>query len=193
MACRIIKRLMECVSAQSYIRGANIHQAMDRIARIIQSMQEQIEEFYHVLENVKDGEQGPAGPQGPKGDKGDTGPKGDKGESGDSNIVVVDASVTVRGVNKYVTILDYTFDELVELANTKILVLHCIRTETYDNETITNHMYITLNYTAYGNIYAFSGKTIVYEDSAYYLLSIIIAEDVFDGNILLTRTQLSTI
>ena len=78
MACRIIKRLMECVSAQSYIRGANIHQAMDRIARIIQSMQEQIEEFYHVLENVKDGEQGPAGPQGP------VGPKGDKGEPGDT-------------------------------------------------------------------------------------------------------------
>lgn len=193
MACRIIKRLMECVSAQSYIRGTNIHQAMDRIARIIQSMQEQIEEFYHVLENVKDGEQGPVGPQGPKGDKGDTGPKGDKGESGDSNIVVVDASVRAQGANKYVTILDYTFDELIALASNKILVLHCIRTETYGNETINNHTYITLNYTAYEDIYAFGGKTIVYEDSAYYILSVTISEDVFDGNILLTRTQLSTI
>ena len=166
---------------------------MDRLIELYQDIQEQVIEFYHVLENVKDGEQGPVGPQGPKGDKGDTGPKGDKGESGDSNIVVIDASITVRGANKYVTILNYTFDELVELASTKVLVLHCIRTETYDNETITNHMYITLNYTAYENIYAFSGKTIVYEDSAYYLLSITIAEDVFDGNILLTRTQLSTI
>lgn len=190
---RSIKCLFKYVYAKDYLRGCKLSQAMDRLIELYQDIQEQVIEFYHVLENVKDGEQGPAGPQGPKGDKGDTGPKGDKGESGDSNIVVVDASLIVRGTNKYVTILDYTFDELVALASNKILVLHCIRTETFANETTTNHMYITLNYTAYEDIYAFGGKTIVYEDSAYYILSVTISEDVFDGNIRLTRTQLSTI
>lgn len=118
MACRIIKRLMECVSAQSYIRGANIHQAMDRIARIIQSMQEQIEEFYHVLENVKDGEQGPAGPQGPKGDKGD---------SGSSNLYIQCHSDTEWDSRFGTVEVESTFAEIDSAIKNNINVILCVK------------------------------------------------------------------
>lgn len=190
MACRIIKRLMECVSAQSYIRGANIHQSMDRIARTIQSMQEQIEEFYHVLENVKDGEQGPVGPQGPKGDKGD---KGEDGQPGDNNVVVINANVTQVSSNKLVKILDYTYDEIAELAKTNIIILKCASNEVYGEYSLISTVNIILNpYFVNENVDTLTGYKVAYEGNNYCIYRISITKDTFDDNLFLTKVNIST-
>ena len=190
MSCRIIKKLMECVSAQSYIRGANIHQAMDRIARIIQSMQEQIEEFYHVLENVKDGEQGPVGPQGPQGPKGD---KGEDGKPGDNNVIIINANIVYQSNNRLIKILNYTYDELAELAKTHIIILKCASNEVYGEYNLISTVNIILNpYFVNESVDTLTGYEVAYEGSNYCIYRISITKDTFDDNLFLTKVNITT-
>ena len=119
---RSIKCLFKYVYAKDYLRGCKLSQAMDRLIELYQDIQEQVMEFYRVLENVKDGEQGPVGPQGPKGDKGD---KGEDGKPGDNNVIVINANVVYQSNNRLIKILDYTYDEIAELAKTHIIILKC--------------------------------------------------------------------
>lgn len=162
---RSIKCLFKYVYAKDYLRGCKPSQAMDRLIELYQDIQEQGLEFYHVLENVKDGEQGPVGPQGPKGDKGD---KGDDGQPGDNNVIIVNASVKQMSANKLVKILDYTYDELAELAKTHVLILKCTLSAVYEEYNIASTLYIVLNpYFVNGNVDAFSGYKVAYEGSNY--------------------------
>lgn len=96
---RIIKKIVDYPPHTSWFTGKNIAEFAERVIHYVQSLFDQIQEFYKVLEGVKDGKdgkdgadgimgptgpQGPVGPQGIPGPVGPTGPKGDKGDKGDT-------------------------------------------------------------------------------------------------------------
>ena len=187
---RAIRKLIELVPASSHLRGVSPTQFVDRMVWLYQSLVEQFLEFYDVLSTVKDGEPGPVGPQGPKGDKGD---KGDDGQPGDNNVIVINANIVYQSNNRLIKILDYTYDEIAELAKTHIIILKCASNEVYGEYNFISTVNIILNpYFVNESVDTLTGYEVAYEGSNYCIYRISITKDTFDDNLFLTKVNITT-
>ena len=84
---RIIKKIVDYPTHTSWFVGKNVAEFAERVIHYVQSLFDQIQEFYNVLENVKDGKDGRDGVDGKDGKDGEKGEKGDKGDKGDTGEV----------------------------------------------------------------------------------------------------------